>query len=306
MQRALRGAVVSLFVTWAAAMHAQSIVTVAGGGTDDGLAATKVGLYGVAGLAFDRAGNLYFAETSSNLVRRVNADGTILTLAGTGGAGYAGDGSLATQVAAFTTRTTCVAPGAPAFQFVPSAATAGSTYAIVWSPAAGLDADGGYLVERSTSSAFTNPETQVTTSAAAAFVATNRNAAIAQKDVTISPLPATPARHRLRRARSRSRRPAQRPDECTGGGDGDFRKRARDRVGDVDRQRQRRHACFRSASGSRNRRSECDRGCAGGHSSEADRPSAPSRGAALAPTAIVTSDPTTVNHGHAAAVPKRR
>ena len=82
-------------------------------------------------------------------------------------------GQASTAVAAFTTRTTCTAPGAPSFQFVPSAATAGSTYAIVWSPAAGLDADGGYLVERSTSSAFTNAETQVTTSAAAAFVATS-------------------------------------------------------------------------------------------------------------------------------------
>ena len=82
-------------------------------------------------------------------------------------------GQTSTPVAAFTTRTSCVAPGAPAFQFVPSAATAGSTYAIVWSPAAGLDADGGYLVERSTSPSFTSAETQVTTSAAAAFVATS-------------------------------------------------------------------------------------------------------------------------------------
>src|SRR5439155_6201481 len=49
----------------------------------------------------------------------------------------------------------------------------GSTYAIVWSPASGLDADGGYLVERSPSPSFANAETQVTTSAAAAFVATN-------------------------------------------------------------------------------------------------------------------------------------
>ena len=80
-------------------------------------------------------------------------------------------GQTSTAVAAFTTRTTCAAPGAPTFQFVPTAATAGSTYAIVWSPASGLDADGGYLVERATSSAFSNPETQVTTSAAAAFVA---------------------------------------------------------------------------------------------------------------------------------------
>jgi sugar lactone lactonase YvrE len=96
MLRAIRRSILLLALS-AAAAHAQSIVTVAGGGTDDGLLATQVGLYGVSGLAFDRAGNLYFAETEANLVRRVNADGTILTLAGTGGAGYAGDGSLATR-----------------------------------------------------------------------------------------------------------------------------------------------------------------------------------------------------------------
>src|SRR5437899_915749 len=97
MPRVIRRLIVSLALVSAAAAHAQSIFTVAGGGTDDGLPATEVGLYGVSGLAFDRAGNLYLAETDANLVRRVNADGTILTLAGTGGAGYAGDGSLATR-----------------------------------------------------------------------------------------------------------------------------------------------------------------------------------------------------------------
>ncbi|HEX9457741.1 MAG TPA: hypothetical protein VGA84_01275, partial [Thermoanaerobaculia bacterium] len=93
----IRRTIILLALMSAAAAHAQSIVTVAGGGTDDGLPATQVGLYGVSGLAFDREGNLYFAETDANLVRRLNVDGTILTLAGTGGAGYAGDGSLATR-----------------------------------------------------------------------------------------------------------------------------------------------------------------------------------------------------------------
>ncbi len=97
MRRILRGLVVSLSLASAATAHAQSIVTVAGGGTDDGLLATQIGLYGVSGLAYDRAGNLYFAERNSSLVRRINVDGTIRTLAGTGGAGYAGDGSLATH-----------------------------------------------------------------------------------------------------------------------------------------------------------------------------------------------------------------
>lgn len=93
--RTFRRTVVLLALLSAASARAQSILTVAGGGTDDGLPATQIGLYGVSGLAYDHAGNLYFAETNSNLVRRINVDGTIHTLAGTGGAGYAGDGGLA-------------------------------------------------------------------------------------------------------------------------------------------------------------------------------------------------------------------
>src|ERR1043165_5041187 len=82
----------------AAALHAQSIFTVAGGGTDDGRAATDVGLYGTRGLAFDPAGNLYVVEHFANLVRRIDrANGTITTIAGTGGAGFGGDGGQAVR-----------------------------------------------------------------------------------------------------------------------------------------------------------------------------------------------------------------
>jgi sugar lactone lactonase YvrE len=97
MQRPLRAVFVSLVLLCAAAMHAQSIVTVAGGGTDDGLLATQIRLYGVAGLAFDGAGNLYVSERAGNLVRRIGTDGTIRTLAGTSGGGFAGDGSAAVR-----------------------------------------------------------------------------------------------------------------------------------------------------------------------------------------------------------------
>ncbi|HEY8134392.1 MAG TPA: hypothetical protein VII12_21110, partial [Thermoanaerobaculia bacterium] len=77
--------------------HAQSIVTVAGGGTDDGHAATDVALYGVAGLAVDSRGNLYMAEQYANLIRKVSPDGTITTVAGNGGAGFGGDGGRASK-----------------------------------------------------------------------------------------------------------------------------------------------------------------------------------------------------------------
>ena len=46
-------------------------------------------------VAVDRSGNVYIAEWESHRVRRVDTDGTITTVAGTGKAGYGGDGGPA-------------------------------------------------------------------------------------------------------------------------------------------------------------------------------------------------------------------
>ncbi|MCX7806437.1 MAG: Ig-like domain-containing protein, partial [Planctomycetota bacterium] len=52
------------------------------------------------GVAFDGSGNMYFADTGDHRVRRVRADnGNIETIAGTGVAGFTGDGTLATGAA---------------------------------------------------------------------------------------------------------------------------------------------------------------------------------------------------------------
>ncbi len=49
-------------------------------------------------IAFDVAGNLYFSDTSNQRVRRIDAStGIINTIAGTGGAGWSGDGGPATS-----------------------------------------------------------------------------------------------------------------------------------------------------------------------------------------------------------------
>ncbi len=82
-------------------------------------------------------------------------------------------GRVSSAVASFTTRS-CVAPEKTAITFVPSNPVgAGSTYTIIWKTASGLDPDGGHLVERSTSPAFSVVESQVTLSAAASFLAGN-------------------------------------------------------------------------------------------------------------------------------------
>ncbi|HEY8183996.1 MAG TPA: hypothetical protein VII32_17255 [Thermoanaerobaculia bacterium] len=80
--------------------------------------------------------------------------------------------AVSTPVASFTTQTICNVPGPTSILFAPPAVSTGATYTIVWSPSAGLDVDGGYLVERSTSASFSSIlDSQVTSSTAASFIA---------------------------------------------------------------------------------------------------------------------------------------
>jgi uncharacterized protein (TIGR03437 family) len=67
------------------------------GSSGDGNAATGAQLNGPQGLAVDSAGNLYIADTQNHRVRKVAANGTISTVAGTGTAGFGGDGGAATS-----------------------------------------------------------------------------------------------------------------------------------------------------------------------------------------------------------------
>ena len=75
------------------------ITTVAGTGatsyTGDGGPATSATLSGPAGIVFDSAGNLYISDSGNNVIRKVAPDGTISTFAGSGTAGYSGDGGSA-------------------------------------------------------------------------------------------------------------------------------------------------------------------------------------------------------------------
>jgi sugar lactone lactonase YvrE len=76
------------------------ITTVAGNGTSgysgDGGPATKAQLAGAWGIAVDRAGNIYIADTSNCVIRKVDTKGKIITVAGNGAAAYRGDGGPAT------------------------------------------------------------------------------------------------------------------------------------------------------------------------------------------------------------------
>ncbi len=76
-----------------------NITTVAGdgsaGSSTDGGPATGAMLLGPRNVATDASGNLYISEFDGHRVRQVASDGTISTVAGTGVAGFGGDGGPA-------------------------------------------------------------------------------------------------------------------------------------------------------------------------------------------------------------------
>ncbi|GAB3625896.1 Serine/threonine-protein kinase PknD [Pandoraea terrae] len=78
-----------------------TITTIAGNGTltfgGDGGPATAAQLLNPSGIGADSAGNVYIADTSNERVRRVDASGAITTVAGSGVAGFSGDGGSATS-----------------------------------------------------------------------------------------------------------------------------------------------------------------------------------------------------------------
>ena len=68
------------------------------GFSGDGSAATSAQLDSPAGVAVDASNNVYIADTHNNRIREVLAStGVINTIAGTGAAGFAGDGAAATS-----------------------------------------------------------------------------------------------------------------------------------------------------------------------------------------------------------------
>ena len=81
---------------------AQTIYTIAGTGVagfsgDTGVA-TNAKVFGPSGVAVDGAGNTYFSDYYNQRVRKVSSSGNISTIAGTGTAGYNGDGVSGTAV----------------------------------------------------------------------------------------------------------------------------------------------------------------------------------------------------------------
>ncbi len=90
-----------LLVVWPATAAAPGVVysihTLAGSAfIGDGGPAISAQIGNIQGIAIDYLGNLYLSDTDRNLIRKIDAKGIIATIAGTGAAGYAGDGGPAT------------------------------------------------------------------------------------------------------------------------------------------------------------------------------------------------------------------
>jgi len=77
-----------------------AVTPVAGNGqtgfSGDGGPATAAQLNGPGSVAVDKNGTIYIPDTSNNRIRKVTPDGIISTIAGTGTAGFSGDGGPAT------------------------------------------------------------------------------------------------------------------------------------------------------------------------------------------------------------------
>lgn len=77
------------------------ISTIAGNGTNgyagDGKAATSAEFSYPTGIAVDPSGNVYIVDAGNSRIRKINTNGIISTIAGTGVAGYSGDGLAATM-----------------------------------------------------------------------------------------------------------------------------------------------------------------------------------------------------------------
>ena len=96
-------ALLGLFALTAFGQTAGTIVTVAGTGNGgyngDNQAATSAQLNGPPFVAVDANGNIYIADQNNNRIRKVDTTGKITTIAGTGSAGFSGDGGPATSAA---------------------------------------------------------------------------------------------------------------------------------------------------------------------------------------------------------------
>ena len=88
-------AVLGMSLALSGASSAQKVTTVAGGFVGDGGPATKASFQIPARVVRDKSGNTYVSDETEQRIRKITKTGAISTYAGTGIAGYSGDGGPA-------------------------------------------------------------------------------------------------------------------------------------------------------------------------------------------------------------------
>jgi hypothetical protein len=141
----------------------QTITNFAGNGVvgyqGDNLPAIQAELGNVTGLAADAAGNIYLADQSNDVVRKVDTNGIITTFAGVGAAGFSGDTGPATGARLNGPQGVCAAPSGvvyvtdPGNQRVRAIATNGIITTVAGSASTLSSGDGG----QATSAGMVNP-----------------------------------------------------------------------------------------------------------------------------------------------------
>jgi trimeric autotransporter adhesin len=96
--RLLLRLLLGLAISRAASGQSYNISTLAGRAPTVSIPGTSASLYGPASVAFDEAGDLFFADSDEHMVMRLDAKTGILTaVAGNGTGGFSGDGGPATS-----------------------------------------------------------------------------------------------------------------------------------------------------------------------------------------------------------------
>lgn len=120
-----------------------------GGYAGDGGPALGALFFQPRGLAVDGSGNIFVADSGNNVVRRVGADGTITTVAGTGQRGFSGDRGPAARAQLFAPVAVAISPDGAVYiadtynHCVRKVDAGGTITTVVGSGTAGYSGEGG-------------------------------------------------------------------------------------------------------------------------------------------------------------------
>lgn len=161
-----------------------TVTTVAGNGTSgytgDSGSATSAEISSPEGAAVDSSGNLYIADTTNSVVRKVSTSGTITTIAGSSTSGFGGDGAAATNAQLLTV--SCVAVDSSGNLYISDTgndrvrkvAPDGTITTIAGTGLATFGGDGG----QAASASLNSPQGLAVDAAGNLYIADSRNARI--------------------------------------------------------------------------------------------------------------------------------